>query len=92
MCGPYIRFNEASSPSNTDNQTAFEKKLSPRQRLAYLFARDMGADMDPDALAEFIKRNWSKVSVCAHAIHDEPNLDAVSANADRYRMHVPEGK
>jgi hypothetical protein len=41
--------------------SAFERSLTSRQRLAYLLKRDMGVDVDPGALGEFIKRNWRMV-------------------------------
>lgn len=42
---------------------------TPEQSLADLMSRDLGVTIIPRELRMFIRANWRKVSVYAHAIH-----------------------
>lgn len=44
----------------------------PHDKLAELMSRELGASINAPALRLFLKHHWSKVSVLAHAVHDEP--------------------
>jgi hypothetical protein len=45
---------------------------TPHQKLAELMSRELGVSINAPALRLFLKHHWSKVSVLAHAVHDEP--------------------
>lgn len=42
---------------------------SPEEALADLMTRDLGVTIAPRELRMFIRANWRKVSLYAHAIH-----------------------
>ena len=44
---------------------------SPEELLARLLKKEVGADINPQALRMFIRSKWDRVSTLAHLIHDE---------------------
>lgn len=60
MCG---------TPSGVDLRT-------PHQKLASLMSRELDTPINAAALRLFLKHHWSKVTVLAHAVHDEPEKEA----------------
>ena len=44
---------------------------APEKRLASLMYRELGVQINEQALRMFIRAHWSKVSALAHDIHDE---------------------
>lgn len=65
-------------PCAQDGAGQLQQQAAPRMtareasvRLASLMSRELGIGNDPAMLRLFIKAYWSRVSLYAHAIHDE---------------------
>lgn len=58
MCVAFISVNE-------------DPNERPEVALAKEFEKNLGAKMDPVALRLFLLHRWSRVTVLAHAIHDD---------------------
>lgn len=51
----------------------------PEDRLARMMSNDLGVDIDPKKLREFICLQWYYVAKYAHAIHDAGEAGAAGA-------------
>jgi hypothetical protein len=50
---------------------SFKPGRPAEDQIADLMRKEMGVQINPQALRMFIRANWRSVSVLAHCIHDE---------------------